>query len=268
MAWIESHQELRGHPKVYDLMSKLSIDKPQALGHLHLFWWWCVDYAPTGRLQGFNDLQIARAAEWSGEPKMFVAALIESRLLDRSGGVLTVHDWIDFCGELIKKRLERQSGKRQKLAEIGRNCLPTVPNRTVPNPTKPRTSSFRLPPNEAIKLSHLLRDLTIRNGAIGPTAARVQAWSRDADLLLRVDKRDPDEAEAVLRWCQADSFWKANILSMGKFRKQYDQLKLKMRGENENLARNTGRSEGSYAGGNASGSGGQGAGNPYANKLR
>ena len=65
MAWIESHQALREHPKVYRLMDLLGISKLDVIGHLHLLWWWCVDYAPDGLLH-YSPLQIARAAEWTG----------------------------------------------------------------------------------------------------------------------------------------------------------------------------------------------------------
>lgn len=131
-------------------MELLKISKPQAIGHLQLFWWWCVDYAPTGVLKDITDLQIARAGMWPDDAKMFVDALIKSGFLDRvknagpkgaspenADGVLTVHDWLDYCGELVKKRIERASAKRQKTAEIV--CLPnpTVPNQTQPNRTEP-----------------------------------------------------------------------------------------------------------------------------------
>lgn len=139
MAWITSHQTLREHPKVYALMDSLNISKPQAVGHLHLIWWWCVDYAPDGVLKQ-NDSQIARAGEWTGEAKPFVEALINAGFLDRADGALAIHDWFEFCGPLITKRLERthqnketaeerrtMSAERQtKLAEV----LPTVHNTT------------------------------------------------------------------------------------------------------------------------------------------
>jgi phage replication O-like protein O len=53
-------------------------------------------------------------------------------------------------------------------------------------------------------------------------------WGIDIDKMIRVDSRDPNDIESVIRWCQEDDFWKNNILSAGKLRKQFDQLKLKM----------------------------------------
>lgn len=50
-------------------------------------------------------------------------------------------------------------------------------------------------------------------------------WAIEADRMIRLDKRDPKEAANLITWAQNDDFWKANILSMKKFRAQYDKLK-------------------------------------------
>lgn len=139
MAWIESHQQLREHPKVYALMDALSIEKAQTIGHLHLFWWWRVDYSPSGVIK-HNELAISRAAEWTGNAKNFVEALIACGWLDSGDGVLKVHDWHDFCGPLIEKRLQRLSERQKKSAERQTLSAETMP--TQPNPTKPKRRLF------------------------------------------------------------------------------------------------------------------------------
>ena len=133
MAWIESHQTLRDHPKIYALMDKLKISKPQAIGHLHLLWWWCVDYAQTGVFSLYSNAQIAQAAHYTGDAQKFIDALLETKFLDKDDkGVLSVHDWLDFCGNMMHKRITRMNEKRKQLtmADNGRQNLPTVP--TVP----------------------------------------------------------------------------------------------------------------------------------------
>lgn len=62
----------------------------------------------------------------------------------------------------------------------------------------------------------------------------LQTWAKDMDGIIRLDGRDPPEVEAVIRWCQRDPFWKTNILSAGKLRKQFGQLAMKMKGGNGN----------------------------------
>ena len=54
-------------------------------------------------------------------------------------------------------------------------------------------------------------------------------WATEMDRLISLDKREVPEIEKVIIWCQDDSFWKSNILSAGKLRKQFQQLVLKMR---------------------------------------
>ena len=50
-------------------------------------------------------------------------------------------------------------------------------------------------------------------------------WATEADRMIRIDKRDPQEAANLMTWAQHDPFWRANILSMSKFRKHYDTLR-------------------------------------------
>jgi hypothetical protein len=61
------------------------------------------------------------------------------------------------------------------------------------------------------------------------TEPELQSWANDSRLLLEKDKREKRTVQAVIDWCQADDFWKTNILSVSKLRKQFDQLALKMR---------------------------------------
>ena len=60
-----------------------------------------------------------------------------------------------------------------------------------------------------------------------------QTWADDFRKTIELDKRDFKEAVLVLDWCQRNEFWQNNILSPVKFRKQYDQLFLKMDSEQQ-----------------------------------
>lgn len=73
-------------------------------------------------------------------------------------------------------------------------------------------------------LCHLLADLIVENGGRRPRIGR--KWVDAERLLLERDGRDRSEAERVIRWCQADEFWRGNILSLPKFREKFDQLRL------------------------------------------
>jgi len=77
---------------------------------------------------------------------------------------------------------------------------------------------------DVTELCSLLADLIEDNGSKRPTVS--EAWTTSARLMLDRDGRTSAEASSLIRWCQEDGFWKANILSMPKFREQYDKLRL------------------------------------------
>lgn len=73
-------------------------------------------------------------------------------------------------------------------------------------------------------LVFLLADLIEANGSKRPAST---TKARDAvRLMIDRDNRTPAQIEWVIRWCQADDFWKTNILSMPKLREKFDQLRL------------------------------------------
>jgi len=86
-----------------------------------------------------------------------------------------------------------------------------------------------LPP-EAIRLSGLLSDLILSNNpknrelSPGRKEKTIHRWAEDIDKMIRLEQRGPEEIERIIHWSQEDDFWKGNILSGGKLRKQFDQL--------------------------------------------
>jgi predicted phage replisome organizer len=53
---------------------------------------------------------------------------------------------------------------------------------------------------------------------------RIAQWSVDVDKINRIDGRDWQTIEKVMRWCKNDGFWAKNIMSGKKFREQFDRL--------------------------------------------
>jgi hypothetical protein len=102
LAWIESHQELDGHPKVTDLMGLMGWDKDQVIGKLHRFWWWCLKYAQNGDLRKHNDNRIAEAMGVAmGDSKRLIEAMVQSCWIDRKP-YFRVHDWWDYAGRFLQ----------------------------------------------------------------------------------------------------------------------------------------------------------------------
>ena len=75
---------------------------------------------------------------------------------------------------------------------------------------------------------HLERCIQIHSPAFPSKEAQRQRWAKDIDLMLRIDKLDPDDVARTIQWCQQDNFWKSNILSGKKLREKYQQLRIKM----------------------------------------
>jgi hypothetical protein len=71
---------------------------------------------------------------------------------------------------------------------------------------------------------NLLADLIESNGSKRP--AVTDKWLSDMERLNRIDERSWEQITRAIEWCQADDFWRGNIMSPAKLRKQYDQLRL------------------------------------------
>lgn len=63
------------------------------------------------------------------------------------------------------------------------------------------------------------------------TENQIQAWALDFDRCNRLDGHPWEEINDVLAFSQNDGFWKRNILSGSKFRKQYIALLAQMGGQ-------------------------------------
>jgi len=116
----------------------------------------------------------------------------------------------------------------------GNAAEPTVtPHDTEEGLKKGKKEKNTLPP-DASRLSGMLADLILGNNALnvalagGKRVATIARWAADIDKLNRVDGQAWGNIEAVIGWCQADSFWSSNILSGKKLREQFDQLTAKM----------------------------------------
>lgn len=97
--------------------------------------------------------------------------------------------------------------------------------RTVlePSTTRPKNSSSELRP-DVERLCQHLADRIEANGSKRPAVG--QRWRDAARLMLDTDGRTEQQIHNAIEWCQADEFWRANVLSMPKLRDKYDALRL------------------------------------------
>jgi len=120
MAYVEAHAGLKDHLKTKKVARFLQIPKTQVIGHLLCLWWWCQEYAQDGDLSAFDEYDIAEAAEWEGDPQLFVDALMNCGarggvgflVQDEDTGALLINDWYQYGGKLFVKR--QQSAERMR----------------------------------------------------------------------------------------------------------------------------------------------------------
>lgn len=87
------------------------------------------------------------------------------------------------------------------------------------NELNPRTYG-----SEIYSACNLLADLIQANGSKRPAVS--DKWLTDMERLHKIDERSWEQITKAIEWCQDDDFWRSNIMSPGKLRKQYDQLRL------------------------------------------
>lgn len=98
-------------------------------------------------------------------------------------------------------------------------------------PLKKEPKLFTNDDKEYLLAKYLSRQIAKRLEKPEKDEKTLQSWSADFDKMVRIDKLDIDEIKDVLVFSQTHKFWKNNILSAGKFRKQYLTLLSTMKGD-------------------------------------
>lgn len=77
-------------------------------------------------------------------------------------------------------------------------------------------------------LAEMLRDEILTNNGNAKIPPSLEDWADCFRLMTDIDKREEIHIRKVIKWCQQDSFWKANILSAKKLREKFDTLFMQM----------------------------------------
>jgi hypothetical protein len=124
MSWYEFHSTMRHDPKIEKLRRSLRLSRPAAIGHWALLCDWAAGNvrAFTGDLSAFTPEQVAEGADYSQDAAVaWVGSLIDAGLVSRDpsapamkpgetlDGHASIVGWLDFCGEPVRKRIERQT---------------------------------------------------------------------------------------------------------------------------------------------------------------
>jgi hypothetical protein len=114
------------------------------------------------------------------------------------------------------------SGGTEQQTSPGKEASPPSAGRDEPSNSEGKQSIVNVPTGG--RLSNLLADLIATNDPDGVRPTISKEWLDAERLLVTKDGRDPQMAAHLIRWCQADGFWRGNIKSMPKFRAKYSTL--------------------------------------------
>ena len=104
MPWIKSDEALASHPKLTLIASDLGISKVEALGYLHLMWYWVLKFCDDGNITKYIDI-FPTEIGWKGDSDLFVDTLVNRGFIDKtSHGKYTIHDWLDYSGKYFEKK--------------------------------------------------------------------------------------------------------------------------------------------------------------------
>lgn len=124
--------------------------------------------------------------------------------------------------------------KEKKIKENTNTSEPDGPETTGDNPPGPpekkQATTYSVESVEYKLADFLHKKILAHYPTLKP--CNLNHWAKQVDLMIRIDGRDPQEIVKVIKFAQADQFWKTNILSTSSLREKYDTLKMKMGGTN------------------------------------
>ena len=250
MAWIELHQSLIKHPKTTKAAELMGMDRYKFIGHLVCFWLWALEYADLDGVLpgnvtvnmialagGLNDtnlhltdtnlrkrkinVQISQQQE-----NNFVQALLncgdenQAGFLEIIDNHFAIHDWREFAGRLMEKRIANKERMYNARATHKANTNNARAGATVPNQPTINTNVLITTSEDGKRLAELLKSLILQNNPIAKVPDDIDKWAKEIDLMINRDKRPQDAIESVIRFSQSNNFWKGNIQSANKLREE------------------------------------------------
>lgn len=128
----------------------------------------------------------------------------------------------------LRARASSSSSPSKIKGSLSHSCDLEIPKtgdqaQTAPaQPAKPEVEPW------ALQLAERLKSLILANDQNAKVPKDLSEWGHECELMQRIDNRNETEILGVMKWSQADPFWRSNILSMKKLREKFTQLKLRM----------------------------------------
>ena len=148
--------DFRSHPKRLALQAALG---PAGVLALYDLWSAVAARYPAGNLPANTTAaDIARLAQWTGDPEAFLSALLTGRLLDANGTGYTVHDWAGhqpaLHGQTARSHRNREN-IRKRWARSNRQSAADTSRIRVVSPEKTAQPPAEAPPPQAVNTSRI-----------------------------------------------------------------------------------------------------------------
>jgi len=235
MTWFRVDDALHSHPKA--MAAGLA---PMGL------WTIAGSWSNANLTDGFvPDYMLPRFAEGASE---HAEKLVAVGLWRRAKGGYRFHDWSTYQ-ESRETRLKKREAWRDKKAgqRAGQNDKSSkgssrgrVSQGDTQGDSKGDSSGEsrlshshshssspngeEVPRDDVMRICTHLADKIESNGSIRPDIGKT--WLTAARLLIDKDRRDVASIIDVIDWCQADGFWRGNVMSMPTLREKFDRLRL------------------------------------------
>ncbi len=114
-------------------------------------------------------------------------------------------------------------------------------NKSKKEPDRPHSATPKYGPDDRPYqiAKHLLKAIRDNDPDFSPKndEHKLQRWANDIRLAHTQDGHAYDKLDGMVDWCQHDDFWKSNILSGAKLRKQFDQMKMQAASRNHGTSK-------------------------------
>lgn len=141
MAWLQVHQTLKDHRKLFDAADQLEVEPPHMMGLLVSFWLWALDNAPTGSLVDITPRMISRAAQWDGDPEKLAKTLIRAGWIDEKRG----RDARDPRLVRVRRQADRPAASRERALPQSQGRCCGVCRRLAGRPNADRRTTGKQP---------------------------------------------------------------------------------------------------------------------------
>lgn len=156
MVWIRSDSSLAYHRKLDKLSMDMRMTRREAVGSLHLLWWWAAEHSQDGLLPRLTDVQIAAFCDHQNEPERFVATLVETGFIDKTPDGLRIHDWEQWLSDPVAEKIRYKQRKNTgKTAENSGSVHPSSSLVVLSFPVSGETKEWLLREDYVGKLREL-----------------------------------------------------------------------------------------------------------------